>query len=276
MNAQEIAALFREELGFSQSAIAGMLGSTFGESSHNYTAFNPADPHGGSFGFAQWNGVRKKALDSFAKANGYGDWTDPEAQIRFMIHELKTTEKKTYKAMKDVKTPEEAAEVWTNLYERPAKNEESMRKRIAQATRFSNALSGGAGHTGVVGGTSDTLGTENPYASLLELDFSADDLSMGSSTAEKKKMTPMQAMAAAAMNIQYGEEGIPFALSHLGRHSGEEGAGLTMAEGILGGIGGYLGGPAAALLGEAIGGLFGGSKQTEKREKKEKPAPKKE
>jgi hypothetical protein len=272
MKAAEIAALFEQELGFKTHMAAGMLGSTFGESSHDYTAFNPADPNGGSYGFAQWNGPRKKALDNFAAKNGYSDWTSPEAQVKFMIHELKTTEKKTLQAMLKANTAEEAAAIWTNLYERPAKNEDSMRKRIAQATRFNSALGGGEGHTSVVGGTSDTLGTENPYAALLDFDFSTDNLSMGTGGATKKKMTPMQAIAAAAMNIQYGEEGIPFALSHLGTHSGEKGAGLTAAEAILGGIGGYVGGPAAALLGEAIGGLFGGSNQTEKRQKTETKA----
>lgn len=63
---------------------------------------------GHSHGAGQWNegAGRFQQLDNFAYEHGYTDWKSPEAQLRFLDHELRTTERGTAKAVREATTLE--------------------------------------------------------------------------------------------------------------------------------------------------------------------------
>lgn len=95
-------------------------------------------------GIAQWEAPRRRDSLKFAKERGYPTLSEegvkrvPEFmpifsdQVEFLLHELDTTEKKAGDKLKDPNiTPERAAEIFTEEYERPAnaKKQSRIRKR---------------------------------------------------------------------------------------------------------------------------------------------------
>ena len=114
--------------GLTPQQALGALWSLGGESHPNIdtSAYNPNDP-GGAIGAGQWNGPRRLGLEQFAASVGK-PVNDPQTQADYLSSEL-TGQGPAAKfaifqpgvldALKQAKTPEEAAKVWTTLFERP-------------------------------------------------------------------------------------------------------------------------------------------------------------
>lgn len=83
-----------------------------------------------AFGIGQWRNERKAALDKFAASRGV-TWTDREAQVLFVLHELKTTETLAGLWLPQAKTVEQATAAMV-CYERP-KGYISARAKAASA-----------------------------------------------------------------------------------------------------------------------------------------------
>lgn len=111
--------------GYSHGSTLGMMASLMGESGSNLDPtkeqITKYGKKGKGRGIAQWEiGGRfdtdKNNLVSFAKEKGK-DWTDPEIQMDFIVHELKQDKYKDLnKELKDA-TPEEALKLFTEKYE---------------------------------------------------------------------------------------------------------------------------------------------------------------
>lgn len=127
--------------GLSPTAAAGIVGNLQGESSLLPGSGGDRDANGqaSSFGYAQWRGDRFTALKQLAASQGK-DWRDSDVQLDHLVNELKGPEARAHAALQSAKTPEEAAEAFMRLYERPA--EWAMRKsgpvRTAAAAQYFN------------------------------------------------------------------------------------------------------------------------------------------
>lgn len=109
-----------KRLGWSDVAIAGMLGRAQRESSFNTSITNPGDANDGtdSKGLFQWNRDRLANLKRFAKENGT-KWNDPKTQARFTHWEItEGPEKKTWQRLQNAKTVTQAVNA-AMLYTRP-------------------------------------------------------------------------------------------------------------------------------------------------------------
>ena len=116
----------------------GILYSTMGESS---TALNPnaIGDSGKSFGFGQWNGTRKAALDATA-AGMKTTWNDPRAQVAHFFNEVDGPYKAEFDRVKtNATTAADATNLWTGSassgqgYERPRDN--NWHQRYIQGTQ---------------------------------------------------------------------------------------------------------------------------------------------
>lgn len=118
-NRAAIAAEWRK-LGWSDVAIAGMLGRANRESSFNMAIRNPNDagPGKDSVGLFQWNRSRLANLYKFANQQGM-KWSDPRLQARYVHHEItQGDEKKTFERLQAARTVKDAANA-AMLYTRP-------------------------------------------------------------------------------------------------------------------------------------------------------------
>ena len=108
----------------SQQAL-GALWSLGGESggSLDTSAYNPDDP-GGSVGAGQWLGSRRTGLEAYARQQGV-PVTDAHLQARYLVGELNGSvptaqvQQGVLAALKNARSPEEAAHIWTAQFERP-------------------------------------------------------------------------------------------------------------------------------------------------------------
>ena len=130
------------KLGISHEASLGILGSLAGESGRKLDtkSFNPNDPGRGSFGLAQWNGVRADAFDNYAKTSKFAK-DDFRTHIGFITKELQTTERKTLQKMQNPDiTRAQAAKAWTNGYERPNQAKANHAGRAKNANYFADLV----------------------------------------------------------------------------------------------------------------------------------------
>jgi hypothetical protein len=118
--AQRAAGILQAESGLPAVAIAGLLGNVVQESRLNTSARNKGDGRDGSdsIGIVQWNSSRATGLKKFAAEQGK-DWTDFDTQVRYLVQEMKTTERRTYDRLMNAKTVEEAAGIAVGFF-RPA------------------------------------------------------------------------------------------------------------------------------------------------------------
>ena len=123
-----------KQLAYIQSA--GILGNFMTESGDINLNTSAIGDYGKSFGVGQWNGSRRKNLETFAKELGK-DSTDLETQIRFAWQEM--TDKKlgqtSFKILENLlktKTAESAAEVFMRRFERPSVPHLKHRQRNAK------------------------------------------------------------------------------------------------------------------------------------------------
>lgn len=119
--------------GLSPIQAAGVVGNLQQES--NFDTKVLGFDKTGSVGIAQWLGERKTNLLNFAKNKGK-EYSDLDTQLDFIIHELNTTEKNAYKALKQANTVEEATKAFAWKYERPHKDYAHIDKRIKYASNL--------------------------------------------------------------------------------------------------------------------------------------------
>ena len=132
--------------GYSEAQAAGIVGNLSIESTLRPTAFNPAGGGQGAGGLAQWRGDRLQRLKDFAAQQGRG-WQDPELQLDFIDRELRTTESVAGGLLRATTTPEEAARVFSQAYERGEGFD--IGKRIAAARSiYDGKASDGSGGPG--------------------------------------------------------------------------------------------------------------------------------
>lgn len=135
---QQFAVDYLVKKGMPLAQAQGVVGSLTGESGANLNTAAVGD-NGTAFGIAQWRGPR---ATEFQKVIGVPvKSANLQQQLDFVLHELGSTESKAAKALSSAKTPAEAADVFTRLYERPANAAKEAVKRSATAT----ALAGGSG-----------------------------------------------------------------------------------------------------------------------------------
>lgn len=132
-----------KEAGFSDEAVAGVLGNLAYESGGlNASA---VESNGVGIGVAQWSYDRRTALEAYANSKGVS-WNDEDTQIEFLIteiigsgpakdHATKQFMNKTYKGKnynestwKNAKTVDEATTAFCVSWERPADPEYSLTK----------------------------------------------------------------------------------------------------------------------------------------------------
>jgi hypothetical protein len=130
-----------KNLGLNNFQVAGVIGSLGGES-HEKISHTARNSSSGAFGIAQWLGPRYRNLVKFSNEQGL-DFNSPEAQVKFLISELKGSEKGTLNSILKTKNLSEATETWTRKYERPSEQEirGSLGRRINFAQNFLNSIS---------------------------------------------------------------------------------------------------------------------------------------
>ena len=104
--------------GLTPAQASGFIGNFYAESSLNPAARNPNDKGKVSEGLAQWRGSRRDDLIAYSQQNGL-DYKTLDAQLNFVMHELRTTETKASGEIKKATTPKEAAIAVSRYYERP-------------------------------------------------------------------------------------------------------------------------------------------------------------
>ena len=129
---------YLQQKGLAPHQAAGIVGNFAQESNVNPSITNSI----GAFGAGQWLGARKKALFDFAKRNGQ-DPANLQTQLDFTIHELNTTEKRAFNALKNTKTSAEAAQVFRKKYERPGEHEANDNRRVQEARKLYPFKQGG-------------------------------------------------------------------------------------------------------------------------------------
>lgn len=110
--------------GYSDSQVAGIIGSLMQESGLDPSAVNKTS---GATGIAQWLGPRAKAFQKqfghSLKESTFGEQTD------FMLQELETTEKEADRRIRLAKTAAQAAEIHAREFERPGAAEANIARR---------------------------------------------------------------------------------------------------------------------------------------------------
>jgi len=127
--------------GYSKEAAAGIVGNLVFESGMRPTV--PGDA-GTSFGLAQWHAERFDALKQFAQAKG-ADWRNPQTQLEFVDYELRHGESVAGGLLRTATTPEQAAAVFAQAYERPKGVDYSGRQNIAKSLYDGTASDGSGG-----------------------------------------------------------------------------------------------------------------------------------
>jgi hypothetical protein len=100
--------------GLTPAQVAGVEGNFYVESKFDPTALNQKE---GAIGFAQWEGDRRTALQRFAASQGRTE-TDTQTQLDYLWSELTGPESAALAALKTAKTPEAAASVFDQKFER--------------------------------------------------------------------------------------------------------------------------------------------------------------
>lgn len=104
------------DYGLSQAQAAGIVGSLATESANFQTLqeINPMVPGSrGGWGFAQWTGPRRRAMESWSAERGL-DLSSYDANYGYLRHELDNTpEGRILDQVRQAKTPVEAAQIFT-------------------------------------------------------------------------------------------------------------------------------------------------------------------
>ncbi len=108
------------EAGLPSHVVDGIIANFIWESGggNDINTGNTTGDGGTSWGAAQWRGDRRTALLDFARQRGT-DWTDPETQALFTLHELSTTEGRAFERVMATGNPADATRAFMEAYERP-------------------------------------------------------------------------------------------------------------------------------------------------------------
>lgn len=117
--------------GWAPHQVAGIVGNLMQESGRNLKT-NAIGDGGNSYGVAQWNGPRRRALEAFAIEEGMNK-AALETQLEFLDHELRTSESAAGKALAAAADVDEAARVFSEKFERPGVPVMKNRIRNARA-----------------------------------------------------------------------------------------------------------------------------------------------
>lgn len=96
--------------------IANLIWESGGQTDIN--TGNTTGDGGASVGAAQWNGARRQGLVNFARQRGT-EWSDPETQALYVLHELNTTERGAMTALQQARNSQDATRAFMTHYERP-------------------------------------------------------------------------------------------------------------------------------------------------------------
>lgn len=151
--------------GFSEIAVAGVMGNIYGESGFNPEAIEST---GEGYGLCQWSYDRKKQLIEYANSKGV-EWTDVDIQIDFLITEIKGTgpatgyasaqmnysnEGYTKSNWENATTVKESTIAFCYVFERPGNPR--LERRITMAQQYNETYKGKevpskGNYTGAVG-----------------------------------------------------------------------------------------------------------------------------
>lgn len=121
--------------GLTDAEAAGMTGNIAQESDFNTGAVS-GDGHG-TRALIQWDGDRYARFEKWCEGNGR-DPSDWRAQVDYSVEEMKTTEPDALRRMRergDDLTPEEAAQIIREDYERPDPAQANDARRMSEARR---------------------------------------------------------------------------------------------------------------------------------------------
>jgi len=125
--AARIYSFFRSK-GFTDAQAAAWVGNAIQESGLRPNVVNNI----GAAGLFQWLNERRAGLHAFAQRRGTS-WANVDTQLAYAWHELRTTERAAYAAIKATKSLEAAVRAITDHYERPGKHEAAYDTRIQYA-----------------------------------------------------------------------------------------------------------------------------------------------
>jgi hypothetical protein len=96
----------------------------------------------GGFGFSQWTGPRRRALDAYAANRGV-PVSDPEMQLDFLMTELQGPEASAWQRISAAQTTPEAAAAVVNHFLRPAEEHRARREAEYLGGKVPTYSSGG-------------------------------------------------------------------------------------------------------------------------------------
>ena len=120
--------------GWSKAQAAGIVENLDAES--NMEAGISQIGGGPGYGLAQWEGPRQADFARWAKHDIRG--SSFAEQLRFIQHELTTTESAAGKALKNATDARTAAQIVTTRYERPADSQGEAVRRVERAVGIFN------------------------------------------------------------------------------------------------------------------------------------------
>lgn len=112
---------------------AGIVGNLVQESGLNPNAVNKKS---GAFGAAQWLGARKRNFFNWATQNQLNPY-DLYTQLDYVLTEPQESQR-MLSALKATRTPEQASQVFADVYERMGKNEANYARRAGVAKKLYN------------------------------------------------------------------------------------------------------------------------------------------
>jgi hypothetical protein len=128
-------------LGLSQAQAAGAVGNLQAESGATIPSWGPTGDAGTAHGAAQWRLDRFANLQKYAADRGL-DYRSTEAQQGFMRDEYLGSERPAYDRLIAAKTPQEAAGIVNQYYERSADKSGTREANAARLARRFGLLTG--------------------------------------------------------------------------------------------------------------------------------------
>ena len=140
--AVDVASRLMKDFHLTKEQAAGVVGNLYHESAGmnpnvNEFGSDPSSPTYGrpndtqfGYGWAQWTGTRKTDYLNFCEAN-HLDPSSPAANYAMLKHELETSEAETIPKLKEARSPEEAAQVFREVFERATNPVDESRKQAA-------------------------------------------------------------------------------------------------------------------------------------------------
>ena len=155
--------------GFSDSAVAGIMGNLQQESNFNSNAGKNAQ--GSAYGIAQWRGGRLSNLNSFAKNKGTSA-NDLNTQLEFMWEEMQKREKSSFISLQRELSATEHASNFNLLYERSGEKAGSKghNNRLNYARDAYNKFAGSGSSSSGASTSYDSSGSDDSASALSQIE----------------------------------------------------------------------------------------------------------